>query len=93
LRKIDHIQSNHFVNGYIRRDLIKFKGISEVASMSSAVKEYLYSDFAPQRVNNSSQREPTISLNQLLSAKGKKAEDFEAKSILHSSQASRPRNP
>lgn len=35
----------------------------------------------------------SVSLNQLLSAKAKKGEDIETKSILRSSQTSKGRNP
>lgn len=89
LRRITHLQNPNFFNAYVRKGIVRFRGIAEVTSMSSPVKEYLYSQFGqkPQEVSYQSSKSGQVSLNQLLSAK-MQGETMQGRSI-GSSQASR----
>lgn len=90
LRRITHLQNPNFFNAYVKKGIVRFRGIAEVTSMSSPVKEYLYSQFGQkpqQEVNYQSSKSGQVSLNQLLSAK-MQGETIQGRSI-GSSQASR----
>ena len=74
-----HIQSPFFYNAYIKKRLVNFKGISEINSLSSPVKEFLYNNNSPQtqKVEQNNNQDigksiNSMSLNLLLSGKHQK---------------------
>lgn len=91
LRRVAHLESPYFFNGYVKKGMVRFKGIAEVTSMSSPVKEYLYNQLGPKQPEQP-MKNSQMSLNQFLSVKNSN-EVVETRSVLNSSQASRGRNP
>lgn len=74
MKRIYHIQSPQFFNGYINKRVINFKGISEINALSSPVKEYIYNNISQKPDQNINKSNNGISLNLLLSGKDKQNE-------------------